>query len=272
MLHVEKEIFELKDDVLWIKSWEDEFQVKAGFTTRVGGVSHAPYANFNQSYTVNDDAKNILTNRKILADKVGIPFERWIFAEQKHTKNVKQVTEIDCSAGVYDFASGIQNTDALYTKDKAITLGAFYADCTPIFLVAPKQQFIGIIHAGWQGTVQEITTNFIKEWKSLGIKPKDVHVVIGPAASGVAYRVGEDVAEKVTQMELEDAREGLIDLGEGQFKLDTPYLNFLQLVNQGVPAEQIVMTSYCTICDADLFFSFRREGETGRMLGFISKI
>ncbi|MGL5042772.1 MAG: peptidoglycan editing factor PgeF [Culicoidibacterales bacterium] len=271
MLHVEKEMFVKEGDILKIKEWENDYGVIAGFTTKNGGVSPAPYASLNLSYTVGDVATNVHENRKKLADMVGIPLEKWIFANQQHTKNIAEVTQSDCGKGVESAESGIENVDGLYTKDKGIVLAAFFADCTPIFFTAPGHNLIGIVHAGWQGTVSAISRNFVKKWLALGVKAKEINVIIGPCASQSAYIVGEDIVKQVVEMELLDAREVLIDLGEGKYKMDTAYLNYLELVDMDIPEENIIISSYCTINDSDLFFSYRRDNQTGRMLGYITQ-
>lgn len=270
-MHIEKEILTLRDDILVVDDWQADYDVFAGFSTRNGGESDVPFNTMNLSYIVGDDDATVLENRKILAGKTPVPYENWIFAEQKHTNNIKQVTKADCGRGALDFASGIPNTDGLYTDERDVMLATFHADCTPVYFYAPKQHLIGLVHAGWQGTVKEITRDFLKVWFKLGVKAKDIQIVIGPSASQAAYIVGEDVVQEVLKMKLEDARDGLIDLGNGKFKLDTAYLNYLEAIELGVPEENIVISSYCTISDADLFFSYRRDRETGRMLAFISQ-
>lgn len=271
MLHIEKEIFVLKDDVLEIEEWKNEFSVQAGFSTRNGGTGTGDFTSLNLSYIVGDEQSTVLENRKLLAEKTAIPYEKWIFAEQKHTNHVAEVTSADCGKGAETFESGIQNVDAMYTKESGIMLAAFFADCTPVYFVSPKHHLIGIAHAGWEGSIKEISRTFVKKWLALGVKAKEIHVVIGPSASQSAYRVGEDIAQQVANMELLDARDALVDLGNGQYKMDTAYLNYLQLIDLDIPEENIVISSYCTICDEDLFFSFRRDKTTGRMLGFISQ-
>ena len=272
MMHIEQEIFELNENVLEIRTWNDEEQqVFAGFSTRKGGVSTDAFDSCNLSYTVGDTPEHVLTNRQQLAAKTPVPFANWIFTEQKHTANIREVTQADCGRGALSFEDGIYNTDGLYTYEKNIMLATFHADCTPVYFRSPKHNLIGIVHAGWQGTVKEITTTFLRTWFKLGVKPRDIEIVIGPSASAAAYQVGEDVVAEVLKMELEDARDALIHLSNGQYKLDTGYLNYLQAVALKIPEENIIMTSYCTICDADLFYSYRRDGKTGRMLAFISQ-
>ncbi|GBU11126.1 hypothetical protein AwErysi_07420 [Erysipelotrichaceae bacterium] len=271
MIHIEKEIFTVENDLLTLVEWQKEHKITAGFTTKNGGESVNQFTSLNLSYTVGDNQATVLKNRKSLAEKIGIPYEKWVFSGQNHTKNIAEVTMADCGAGAESFESGIANVDGMYTKESGIVLAAFFADCTPIYFIAPKHNLIGIVHAGWSGSIQEISRAFVKKWFSLGVKAKEIEVIIGPSASQSAYHVGADIAKAVANMELLDARDAIIDLGNEQFKLDTAYLNYLQLIDLDIPADNIIMSSYCTISDKDLFFSFRRDGETGRMLGYITQ-
>lgn len=271
MIHIEKELFELQDSILKITEWEKEYNIFAGFSTKNGGISTGDFSALNLSYSVGDDAKSVLENRKRVAALTPVMYDKWIFAQQMHTNTIKAVTKADCGRGAFDFDSGITATDGLYTTEKGIMLATFHADCAPIYFYAPKHEVIGLVHAGWQGTIKEITKNLIKTWNKLGIKSQDIQMIIGPSASQSAYEVGTDVVEQLLQMETEMARDAIIDLGNGKFKLDTAYLNYLVAVEQGIPEEQIIISSYCTICDKDLFFSYRRKKQTGRMLAFISQ-
>lgn len=272
MLHIEKEVFTLENDVLIVKEWEATYGIRAIFSTRHGGVSQAPYDTMNLSYTVEDNQDHVLQNRHLLAQKLNVPYDQWIFAQQQHTHHVQEVGTSDCGKGTLDFASGIANVDGLYTKDKNIMLATFHADCVPLYFIAPNHGLIGVVHAGWQGTVKEIARHFVYKWKGIGVKVSDIHVVIGPSATQANYIVGEDVVTQVLEMDTEFAREALIDLGAGRYKLDTSYLNYLTLIELGVPEEQMVISSYCTIADHDLFYSYRKEGQTGRMLASITQI
>ncbi|MGL6058877.1 MAG: peptidoglycan editing factor PgeF [Culicoidibacterales bacterium] len=266
------EPFRLENGLLYVREWEQRFpQFIAGFTTRLDGVSQSRFTGNNIAYQVGDIPAYVQANRKKMGEKLGFNWESWVVAAQAHTNVVAEVTTADCGAGTHDFESGIPATDGLYTKDKNVLLTAFYADCVPLLFIAPTHNLVGVVHAGWQGTVKEITRVFVQNWLDLGVKPAEIHVAIGPAISKANYRVDLPVIEQVLAMETANTELAFSDLGTGEYKLDTPYLNELQLLDLGIPSENILRTSYCTVADIDLFYSYRKEGLTGRMMAFIAQ-
>lgn len=266
------EPFRLENGLLFVREWEERFpHILAGFTTRLDGVSKSRFTGNNIAYQVGDIPAYVQANRKKMGEKIGFNWEEWVVAEQAHTNTVAEVTQADRGAGTYDFESGIPKTDGLYTQDNDVLLTAFYADCVPLLFIAPNHNLVGVVHAGWQGTVNEITRVFVKEWLAKGIHPDEIHVAIGPAISKANYRVDLPVIEQVLAMETPNTQLAFSDLGTGEYKLDTPYLNELQLLDLGIPSENILRTSYCTVADIDLFYSFRKEGLTGRMMAFIAQ-
>jgi len=256
------EPFQFQDNLLRIQDWQEKFKLQAGFTTT------SPTGNI--AYHVGDVPSWVYENREAVARELGIPLDHWVFAQQLHTTHVHQVTRDDLGAGQHSFESGIPQTDGLYTKETGIVLATFYADCTPLYFYAPKHHLIGTAHAGWQGTVHGIMHTMLKALKDKeGIDPKDIYIAIGPAIGMDAYRVDDKVIDPVKSSNVPDADSTYVDLGGGQYKFNPKQLNLLQALSEGVPRENISMSSYCTYTDKDLFFSHRRGGEVGRMMGFI---
>ncbi|MGL5916107.1 MAG: peptidoglycan editing factor PgeF [Culicoidibacterales bacterium] len=266
------EPFRLENGLLYVCEWEQRFpNFIAGFTTRLDGVSQSRFTGNNIAYQVGDIPAYVQANRKKMGEKLGFDWESWVVAAQAHTNVVAEVTQADAGAGTHDFESGIPATDGLYTHDANLLLTAFYADCVPLLFIAPSHHLVGVVHAGWQGTVKEIARVFVKAWLEKGVKPEEIHVAIGPAISKANYRVDLPVIEQVLAMETANTHLAFSDLGTGEYKLDTPYLNELQLLDLGIPSKNILKTSYCTVADIDLFYSYRKEGLTGRMMAFIAQ-
>jgi len=251
-----KEPFQLQDDLLWLQDWQEIFPLKAGFTTALHDL--------NIAYHVGDDPDRVYRNRETAANEVGISLDQWVFAQQLHTANVHKATSADSGAGQRSFESGIPNTDGLYTKEAGIVLATFYADCTPLYFYAPKHHLIGVAHAGWQGTVKGIMQTMLKALKNEeGIPPEDIYIAIGPAIGQDAYRVDDKVIQHVKEPST------YVDLGGGQYKFNPKKLNLLQALEEGVPHENILVSSYCTFTDKDLFYSHRRDPKSGRMMAFM---
>ncbi|MDE5978030.1 MAG: peptidoglycan editing factor PgeF [Turicibacter sp.] len=266
-----KEPFILDKELLFLKPWMDETQqLIAGFTTIKAGTSVNEFKGLNIAYHVGDDAKAVLKNREIVANIIEVPLERWVFAEQMHTTAVHKVTSTDLGAGIYNFESGIKATDGLYTTEKNIVLATFYADCTPLYFYAPKHELIGVAHAGWRGTVDGMMHEMLRTLKEVeGIEPSDIYVAIGPCIGRDAYRVDDTVIQEVKKSKVDGVEETFVELGDGQYKFDPKLLNYKQARHEGIPKENILMSAYCTYTDEDLFYSFRRNHKTGRMMNFM---
>lgn len=261
----------LKNNLLELSAWK-QHGVHAHFTTRQQGNSTPPYDTNNLAYHVEDIPEHVTQNREILAQKLGIPLSSFVFGAQNHGINIAHVTKEHLGAGIYDFASGISETDALYTSLDNVVLATFYADCTPLYFHAPKHHLIGIAHSGWQGTVKGMMHAFLSHWiQDLHIAPEDIFVAIGPAISKSSYMVDETVAKQVKHFQHFDATSALTQMSPTHYKFDAQQMNYDMARHLNIPEANILTTSYCTYADDDLFFSFRRDGITGRMLATISQ-
>jgi len=263
--------FVLKKDLLWLQSWMDQNpSLCSGFSTLIGGNQIGDLKGLNVAYHVGDDPKNVLNNRRYLANKLQMPLDQWVFCEQLHTTDIYKVTNSDLGAGVYDFKSGIPATDGLYTTESNIVLATFYADCTPLYFYAPNHHLVGVAHAGWSGTVNGIMHKMLQALKETEkIKPEDILVAIGPSIGRNVYQVDDRVINNVMKSKVLNVNDTYDDVGGGQYKFDAKLLNYKQALHEGIPTENILVSSYCTYTQRDLFYSHRRDTKTGRMLSFI---
>lgn len=253
---------------LHISSWQDLHpRLKAGFTTRKGGVSSPPFASFNFGFHVEDDKERVVRNRQILADKLSFPLKNWVSGEQTHQTSIKIVSEADKGSGAVTNQNAIKQTDGLITNVQGLLCTAFFADCVPLFFFDPVTEYIGIAHAGWKGTVGCIATEMVREFTALGTDKADLLVAIGPCISGEAYEVDDRVIGNIPETGRENT---VISKGNNRYLLDLKQLNRDILLQSGVHRNNIDVTEYCTFRDEELFFSHRRDqGKTGRMLGYI---
>jgi YfiH family protein len=207
--------------------------VKAFFTTRQGG-------NYLTSFLRESGFSSIFMPR------------------QKHTDHVYVLQEKEKSV----------IADAVITKRKNILIGVSAADCVPVIFTNEAQDVAGVIHAGWRGTAGALTKKTLEVLiKYCHIEPEHIIMAIGPSIGQCCYEVGSEVAEKVTAV-----------TGEGDyvfFKNNALFLNLkeanrIQALSQGVKSHNIWMSSSCTCCESDRFFSYRCEGKTAqRQGGFI---
>lgn len=270
-----KDLFSRQSEgILQLKSWENiDPSVVAGFTTKIGGFSDAPFQSFNMGLHVGDDPKLVVQNREKLANEIGFPTSNWVCSEQVHDADILKVTSNHAGKGVYIYEQGITGTDGLYTREKNLLLTLCFADCVPLYFTAPQYGLIGAAHAGWKGTVKDIGGNMIRIWDTEeNVSPEDIHIVIGPAIGSCCYIVDNYVIDKVKEVLSFNEYIPYKLVSEGQYSLDLKLLNQLLLVQSGVPKENIQVSSYCTSCEKELFFSHRRDkGNSGRMASFIGR-
>lgn len=240
--------------------------VSHGFTTRTGGESKTPYASLNMGFTVGDDPKLVLKNRKLVADVLNFPLENLVAAKQVHQDKIAVVTHKDSGKGALRYTDALEDTDALITAEKNIPLSTYYADCVPIFILDPVTPAIGLAHAGWKGTALKIGAKTIaKMTKVFGTEVKNCKIAIGPSIGSCCYQVDERVKTAFKES-YANTTNFFQSSKPGHWQLNLWEANKASLMEIGVPAVQIVISNLCTSCNPDLFFSHRKEnGLTGRM-------
>ncbi len=232
-------------------------------TSRSGGVSLPPYNSLNLGLHTADNQEHVLLNRALLAKETRIAKEKFLYASQVHSGDVKIIDKTAVENGVL-----LQNprTDATITALPGICLMVMVADCVPLLLFDPVKRVSAVIHAGWRGTVHQITTNTIRTMVSyFGCNPTDILAGIGPSIGPCCYEVGDDVKEFVAQSF--GTTEGYLVHKNPPSKphFDLWYANHKQLTDNGVKPENIETSELCTLCHSDIFFSSRASGGiTGR--------
>lgn len=229
-------------------------RVRKVITTRTGGFSAAPYGSFNLGSHVGDDPEAVARNRARLAGELNIPQENFVWMEQTHSTNVRILRSLPDGP--------LADTDAVVTDVPGIALTVLTADCVPVLLWDETVGVIAAAHAGRQGARDGIVRKTVEAMLSLGSVPAQIHGILGPAACGAEYEVPEDMAADVDK-HLPGSRTMTLD--------KTPSLDIRlgaqrQLRDLGVVSVDIM--SPCTITD-ERFFSYRREGVTGRQAGVI---
>jgi YfiH family protein len=254
-----------------IKAWTDRFQgLVAGITAKNDGYSKGACNSLNLGFHVGDALLDVIANREKLAEDIHFPLNRWVGAEQIHENRIQKVTRADRGRGSDNYQTSFTGTDGFYTDEKGILLTLCYADCVPLFFIAPERGMIGTAHAGWKGTVKEIAAEMVLLWGLEGIPPQEIFVAIGPSICKKCYIVDKRVIDLVQNI-LVDVDEKPYNLvKDGEYCLDLREVNRLVLQKAGVPEKNILLTGLCTSCNHDEFFSHRRDhGQTGRMLSFI---
>jgi hypothetical protein len=218
-----------------------------------------PYSGLNLCDYVNDDAERVHSARSRVATSLELPLERLWFPRQVHGTEIS-VVDLHTPQGL--------ECDAVITTVPRLCIGISTADCVPILLYDRVQQHaVAAIHAGWRGTVQHIVSKTICRMHSqLNVDPAHLTAVVGPSISPEAFEVGWEVANAFHR----DGFADCIHTGYTKPHIDLRQANVEELLNEGVPLEQIDCTPLCTRQNYERLFSARAQGvQSGRIASCI---
>jgi polyphenol oxidase len=232
--------------------------VVAGFTTRRGGVSRPPYDSLNLSLTVGDDDADVLANHRTMADELGLPVTRLQWAEQVHGADVAVVDK-----GAHGMPEGARGVDALVTSARGVLLCIRVADCLPVLFADLDVGVVAAAHAGRVGLAAGVLENTLSAMEKLGARREQLVARVGPAVCGACYEVPAEMADDIV---------ATVPGARAVSRRGTPALDLKagaleQLVGAGV--QDITVSGECTVEHGDRWFSYRRDGRTGRFAGFI---
>lgn len=226
--------------------------------------------NFNMGLHACNSTEDVIENRKTFANDFNIDLNQCVFAKQTHSDHLVKVTKEDLGKGAFDQESAIDDTDALYTKEKGICIGVFHADCVPILMADPITGLVCAIHAGWQGTVKEITRKTIAYLKeNENVNPEHLKVYIGSSITQTNFEVGPEVIEKIKNMSFDTRSTYYFNENKNKGYVDNKELNRLQCIHEGVLMKNITVDKNCTYANTENFFSYRRNKQCGRHMSFI---
>jgi hypothetical protein len=231
--------------------WPVPAGVRAAVTTRPGGVSTGRYASLNLAAHVGDDAGCVAENRRRLRAALSLPGEpAWL--AQVHGREVAQLP------GPLPAAA-----DAAATRVPGVVCAVLVADCLPVLLASRGGDCVGIAHAGWRGLAAGVVEATVV---ALGEEPARLVAWLGPCIGPQAFEVGPEVRAAFVDgvaAAAADFRPGRA----GRFMADLPALARRRLAACGV--HDVHGGALCTHADAARFYSYRRDGETGRMAALI---
>ena len=234
---------------LIVPDWPAPSNVKAIQATRNGGFSVAPYSSLNLGAHVQDDALAVAKNRQLLNQY--LPSEP-VWLNQVHGTEVIDAAQSSC----------IQEADASFSKNKNVVCVTMTADCLPVLLCNRQGTAVAAIHAGWRSLCDGVIETTIE---LLGVQSEDLIAWLGPAIGPNAFEVGGEVRAAFMA---QDAQAGQAFKASGDKWLGDLYLIAKQrLNNKGVT--EIYGGGQCTFSNPDKYFSFRRDGVTGRMATMI---
>ena len=234
-----------------IPALENVGLIKHAFTTRQGGLG------------ARSNGIKLADDWNALAEELGVDPERLVTANQVHGENIVKVDGQN-----FERTKGVQ-ADAIITDTLNMAVGVETADCVPVLLVDPLAPAVGAVHAGWRSTVKKIVQKaVVKMQDEFGSDPSRMIAAIGPTIGPECYEVDEPVMGPVREA-FSLWKEAASAQGSDKWNLDLVKLNRLELVQIGLSEENVHSLGLCTSCRKDLFYSFRAEGRTGRMLSVI---
>jgi len=235
--------------------------VGALMTTRAGGVSAGRHASMNLGVAVGDDPAAVAVNRARFAEALGAAP---VFLRQVHGARVVRIGAPDAAAG-----APLHDADAAVTSEAGVACVVQAADCLPVLLAARNGRAVGAAHAGWRGLSAGIAGAAVAAVCEVAqCRPGEVDAWLGACIGADAFEVGADVlsafgAEPVEGMQNRRFK----PKGGAKWLADLPGIARDQLQAAGV--ERVTGGGWCTLSDASRFFSFRRDGVTGRMAAAI---
>ena len=236
--------------------WAAPPHVGACMSTREGGVSGPPWHSFNLGALVGDDPGAVADNRWHWADSLGA---QPVWLNQVHGVRVVRI-------GSGDVCREPATADAAWTDQPGLACTVLVADCLPVLFASSDGRVVAAAHAGWRGLaggVLEATLAALQD--GAGVAPSDVVAWLGPCIGPRAFEVGADVLQALGAVDAADPR--FVSRprpdGSARWLADLQALASARLTAAGV--RQVASSRLCTVEDDSRFFSFRRDGRTGRM-------
>ncbi|KAF3981852.1 MAG: peptidoglycan editing factor PgeF [Methylococcales symbiont of Hymedesmia sp. n. MRB-2018] len=235
----------------WIEAnWLAPQNIRAITTLRSGGVSQGGFDSFNLADHVNDKIKHVQHNRQILADSLELPAKPY-WLQQVHGNKVVKV----------DYSNHYQQADASFTDQKGWVCAILTADCLPVLLVSQDGTMIAAVHAGWRGLLSGIISHTVK-----ALAKQNIIAWLGPAIGKECFEVGDEVKDQFV-MKSAIYNVAFKQKDRQHYLLDIYQLAKLELATLGIT--EIYGSNFCTVTEDQRFYSYRRDGETGRMATLI---
>lgn len=231
--------------------WPAPANVKTLITTRNGGVSEGVFQSLNVGGHVGDRPEYVARNREIVQQQTGLPVA---YLNQTHSSKV--VNAVDALEQTIDADAAVDTTG------RAVC-ASMTADCLPVLFCDRAGTVVAAAHAGWRGLAGGVLQNTIA---AMQVTPLEIMAYLGPAIGPEAFEVGQDVCDAFIAR-MPEAAEAFASIGEGKYLADIYALARLILQREGV--SMIYGGTHCTVLERDTFFSYRRDGQTGRMVSLI---
>ena len=237
---------------LVVPDWPAPTNVKAVTTTRIGGASEGRFASMNLGDGVGDDPARVRENRRRVRSALNLPSDP-VWMKQVHGNEVCDIDNLE----------NVPIADGSYCRKPGRVCAILTADCLPVFFCENRGTAVALAHAGWRGLAAGVIASTLK---CLNVPTEHLMVWLGPAIGPEAYEVGDDVRQHFLGLDKANA-DAFVPGRSNRWMADLYSLARRQLTGMGVT--DIYGGKFCTHRDAERFFSYRRDGQCGRMASLI---
>jgi purine-nucleoside/S-methyl-5'-thioadenosine phosphorylase / adenosine deaminase len=243
----------MNTSIHWIAAdWPAPPGVIAGCTTRAGGVSNGNFSSLNLAAHVGDDEVSVHENRKRFASRIDLPANP-LWLNQVHGTNV----------AVEPLRASSPTADAMLIRQPQTVCAVMTADCLPVIFASDDGLEIAVAHAGWRGLCEGVLESTVQAFNA---RPEQILAWLGPAISQEHFEVGSEVRRAFVR-HAASADDCFVLNRRGRWQADLYQLARQRLNSAGV--RQVSGGEFCTFHYAGRFFSYRRDGQCGRMASFI---
>ncbi|TXG82348.1 MAG: peptidoglycan editing factor PgeF [Thermomicrobiales bacterium] len=244
--------------------------VRHGITRRVPGLGDA---DGNISYSEPRDPVDAWQMRQYWCDRIGVDPASLVTAHQVHGNGVGVVPQGKAGTGSAPGTGLFGKYDSLVTNDPNVAVMMTHADCLAVVLCDPQVRAVGVVHAGWRGTVSNVSGAAVAAMvEAFGSAPEETLAFIGPGICAACYAVGDEVADSWSELGVPQG-EIAVSKPNGQWHFDLAEANRLQLRAAGLREDAIERSGVCTRCGGPTWFSHRGQGPaTGRFASIIAVV
>ncbi len=245
----------------------DKISARHMFTTRIGGVSSGVFASWNLGMNRGDDVDALRENYRLAGEILGCGGDDFVVTRQVHGRTVYLATESDrCPVG----SDKRMECDGFVTNVKGLPLMIYIADCVPVLMHEPEAGVIAAVHCGWKSSVQDILGAAVEKMCALGARPENIRAAIGASIGRCCFECDDDVPEAVEGY-LGGDTAGLFEKKpDGKTHVDLRAANERRLLQLGLRGENIDVSSECTMCLPQKYWSHRAtNGVRGSMAAAI---
>lgn len=223
----------------------------------------------NLALHTGDPPEQVVVRRARALTALGLNPDQLVTAIQTHGTRIGVVDSSFAGAGAVDLKTALPDTDGLITATPGLVLAIFTADCLPVFIYDPGTPAIGLVHAGWRGTLHQIVPKALVEMnRAFGTVADKCWVALGPGIGPDCFRVNSDLAAEFAVRRPESV---IHDQSESEYRVDLTQYNQYLLKLAGVRPERIISSGICTACTVGDFYSYRAEhGTNGRIISILA--